>query len=425
MSVRLVLIVLNVVAVVALVVIGVLVAVRRRDEARTPANLEKFLPDEDLEGRRLERVLGWSLVCAAVIAVALPVYWLREPTRQDESEDYFDDNAIERGAVLYASPGSEDYDPTRSLQCANCHGSDGGGGAAPAVFTDPETGEVYRASWTAPALNTVLYRFSEEEVTEILNYGRPGSPMQAFGTPGGGPKNAQAISDLVAYLDSIQIPEEEAQQDSADALAGYRDEPAELVASARETLEQVQTEIAELRDDPEAGAADVEDAEERLVRAEEMLEWRLQWQARREGVDDGQLLYELECARCHTKGWSIFDPGVDYVTLPDAPWPPDIVLGAAGGGGLLGFNLRDGAVERRFPADENGLENQAEFLRTGSERNVPYGVGGIGSGRMPGFGGILSDEMIDEIVAYERDGLDEHDPSVPVAVTGTETEEMP
>ena len=73
---------------------------------KLPANIEPFLPDEELEGRRLERVQGWALIFAAIIAIALPIYWLREPTRQHQSTAYFDENAVHRGAVLFASPGT-------------------------------------------------------------------------------------------------------------------------------------------------------------------------------------------------------------------------------------------------------------------------------------------------------------------------------
>ena len=55
------------------------------------------------------------------------------------------------------------------------------GGVAPYTVTDPNTGEVEPVNWNAPALNTVLYRFSDDEVTFILTYGRPFSPMSAVG----------------------------------------------------------------------------------------------------------------------------------------------------------------------------------------------------------------------------------------------------
>ena len=75
--------------------------------------------------------------------------------------------------------------------------------------------------WQAPPLNTVLSRFEEDpacsqpvddqpdgticDVTSIITYGRPGTPMQAWGVAGGGPKNVQSIQDLVAFLRTIQL----------------------------------------------------------------------------------------------------------------------------------------------------------------------------------------------------------------------------
>ena len=75
----------------------------------------------------------------------------------------------------------------------------------------------------APALNTVLYRFDEDEVRYILTYGRPGSPMSAWGLAGGGPMNAQQIETLIAYLKSIQIPREDcAPEEEGDPLLRER-----------------------------------------------------------------------------------------------------------------------------------------------------------------------------------------------------------
>src|SRR5262245_16321232 len=102
-------------------VIAIILLQRHRDEERTPANQTPFLDDDELEGRRLERVLGWSLIAAAIIAVSLPVYWLWEPTRQEKSEEYFAEGAKERGEVLFSNPSMELFDSATSLQCANCH----------------------------------------------------------------------------------------------------------------------------------------------------------------------------------------------------------------------------------------------------------------------------------------------------------------
>src|ERR1700674_3799425 len=112
MSVRNVLIALNLIALGALAAFAI-VSVRRNREHSTPQNLEVFYDDETLEGPHLERVLGWTLLFPAIIAVALPVYWLREPNRQHESVHYFDEGAVNRGAVLFSNNQMETYDQAK------------------------------------------------------------------------------------------------------------------------------------------------------------------------------------------------------------------------------------------------------------------------------------------------------------------------
>jgi mono/diheme cytochrome c family protein len=46
--------------------------------------------------------------------------------------------------------------------------------------------------------------------------------------------------------------------------------------------------------------------------------------------------------------------------------------------------------------------DQVDFIIRGSQEAVQYGVNGIGSGRMPGFGQVLSERQIELIVLYER-----------------------
>ena len=62
-----------------------------------PANLEPFLSDEDLEGRRLERVLGWALLFVTMFAVAMPLYWCASRPVRTTPRAYFDEGAVERG----------------------------------------------------------------------------------------------------------------------------------------------------------------------------------------------------------------------------------------------------------------------------------------------------------------------------------------
>jgi len=46
-----------------------------------------------------------------------------------------------------------------------------------------------------------------------------------------------------------------------------------------------------------------------------------------------------------------------------------------------------------------------DFIKAGSKYGVKYGLQGQGSGRMPGFGSLLTDEQIQAIVNYVRNEL--------------------
>ena len=435
----------------------------RKEGEHLPANQTPFLPDEDLEGRRLERVQGWALLFAAVIAIALPIYWLREPTRQTQSATYFDKNSINRGAVLFARPGTENYNAAVSKQCANCHGDKGEGGTATARING------IQVAWKAPPLNTEALRFTEDkdcadpsaiqptticEITQIITYGRPGTPMQGWGVAGGGPLNDQSIADLVAYIESIQLTPKEAQAQATKALEAARSTDAnvacpEYVSCPAIAVAQAEAKLASDRTTLESKAADAKkalglpatttDAElaaqcktleasvpsnptqvsdelrkkgtacrefdtasQTVADDEEALAWAREWQRRRANVSDGQILFETYCARCHTEGWSVFDP-----TAPPSAVDGVSILGLSGGGGGqgggTGFNLRDGGELRRFGSDESGgWQSQVDFVSAGSNPNQPYGLLGLGSGKMPGFGQMMTQDQIGAIVSYER-----------------------
>jgi len=95
--------------------------------------------------------------------------------------------------------------------------------------------------------------------------------------------------------------------------------------------------------------------------------------------NDGQKLFENYCARCHTKGWSFGEP--------ETP-----------GGGALGPNLTGRSTIGQFP----DIDQHLELVSEGSQFKRPYGTRGEGSGRMPGFGLMLTEQQIRAIVEYER-----------------------
>jgi mono/diheme cytochrome c family protein len=182
-----------------------------------------------------------------------------------------------------------------------------------------------------PALNTVLLRYTSDTVLSIITFGRANTPMPAWGIDGGGPMNDQQLSDLVAYLQSIQLTPAQAKAENA----------------------QYGT--------------------------------------------DGEAIFNANCARCHTKGYSYGAP-------------------SQSGGGAYGPNLRGGSEIRQFsnPAD------QAAFIAIGTEYGKPYGARGVGQmapanridpetpgvaaagGGMPYFNQMLTPEQIQAVVAYER-----------------------
>ena len=98
---------------------------------------------------------------------------------------------------------------------------------------------------------------------------------------------------------------------------------------------------------------------------------------------NGMILFDTNCARCHTKGYSYGEPQVQ------------------GGGGQYGPNLTNGVELRQFPA----IVDQISFVTNGVDPGKGYGTGGIMTdygGGMPHFGKYLTLEQITEIVNYER-----------------------
>ncbi len=313
-------------------------------ELELAPNRKPYYDDETLEGRRLERVQLYGLLLLVVIVIGLPLYWVLEPDRQAGAREGLTSRLAGWGSELFETTANDGFN------CAGCHGGmNATGGSAPYTLTDPATGQVTSVTWMAPALNTVFYRYSEDEVRFILTYGRPGSPMPAWGLDGGGPMNAQQIDTLLEYLKTIQIPRE----------ACIEEEEGDPLCESGHLPTETQAEIDEL--------------------AQRAVE---------EGTYSsyGEALFNLDlaggafnCARCHTRGWSYGQPGVP-------------------GQGAFGWNLTGGSENARFP----NRGDQVEFVKTGSEIGVGYAPQAQGTGRMPAFGNMLTDQQIRAIVEYVR-----------------------
>jgi mono/diheme cytochrome c family protein len=321
-------------------------------EIELAPNRRPYYDDEELEGPRLLRMQFLAVILLATMVVGLPLYWVLEPGRQEAKSRSWD--------AQFASWGSELFAPTADggFNCAGCHGGmKATGGSAEYVLTDPNTADVQQVVWQAPALNTVLYRFDASEVEFIITYGRPGTPMSAWGTAGGGAMNHQQIQTLVEYIKSITLPPESCALETDPGIDTSRT-PSTVCDGghlATEIQQEIQAEAQKAVDDGRYATL-------------------------------GEALFNLDlasgaysCARCHTPGWSYGDPG-------------------PAGLGQLGWNITNGATNRHFP----NKQDMVDFIKNGSVNGARYGVQGQGSGKMPGFGALLTDEQINAIVDYVR-----------------------
>ncbi|WP_419551235.1 c-type cytochrome [Candidatus Poriferisodalis sp.] len=323
-------------------------------EIELAPNRGRMPDDEELEGRRLEKVQAFGVLMLLIMALVLPIYWMLEGGRRSGAVTSFSEAAVSRGEVVAAA-----------AACTDCHGADlGGARFAPVVldighqFSDKDSFNI-NTTWEAPSLDDVFTRFDTDaetldevsEVRQIIVYGR--GVMPAWGLEGGGPYNDQQIDDLVAWLWDARIGKEDEADDEDD------DEINEA-ANARVT------------------------ARFEAARASEEYE----------GASDGKILFDLHCARCHTPRW----PGRGPAQLPNNGGTVMVEPGPAGAG-RYGPALNGVSLERLFP----DIEEHVSFISDGAADNVPYGeFARLGNYGMPGFKKVLDEEDIRKIVEYER-----------------------
>ncbi|MGI9609534.1 MAG: c-type cytochrome [Acidimicrobiia bacterium] len=286
-------------------------------EIELAANRAPYLSDEELETTKLDRSLTFALGILVITAVIVPFYWLGETGRQDGAVEGLAETFVRRGTNLYEN----------GAQCVNCHGGGGVGGVAAYVYQDADGQFLGNTSWVAPALNNVLLRYSEEEITNVLNYGRPGSPMAAWGTPGGGPLTSQQVQYLIDYIGTFQVQS----LDPLDIQAAGEDETdffdeGSIAAqqAANDAAADIRTEVQRSINDGEFDT--VGEAVFNL------------------GLYSGYQAGSLSCGRCHTSGWSLGPDAVPNILDPG--------IAACGGGNPsgIGFSLC-GGIKERFPDD--------------------------------------------------------------------------
>jgi mono/diheme cytochrome c family protein len=226
-------------ALVALAFIGGLIAyaVRRRGlrGPDIPKGMRPGPPDEVLERRQLERVMGWGVVFVLFFATWLPLYWLGEPNRNVQNEMELIERSTARGEQWFQIA---DEDNPTGFGCARCHGAEGEGGSVPFTTPDAET-----VAYTVPSLNDVCSRLTVDEIRTTIEQGREGTPMPSWSVKFAGPMNDQQISDLILYIVSIQqdVPQD---QNLCTNPAAAAEAEAQAEATGTPAAEPVATDTA-------------------------------------------------------------------------------------------------------------------------------------------------------------------------------------
>jgi mono/diheme cytochrome c family protein len=161
---------------------------KRKLSSSIPPAMRPGYSDEQLEGNHLERLMSWGLVLTLFFAVFLPAYWLREPTRAQDKQEWLFARDFSRGEEIYQD------------QCVGCHGADARGGAA----VSPYGG----GAWPAPNLRNIASRYADsriildvrEHIETTLYRGRAGSPMNAYGAAYGGPLTDFQVEALADWI---------------------------------------------------------------------------------------------------------------------------------------------------------------------------------------------------------------------------------
>ena len=298
-------------------------------EIELAPNRRPFFDDDIMEGPRLERAQWGALGCLVVIAIGLPLYWFNEPTRQAHATFGFDKRASYRGFLLFQPADSPI--PTHNVGHFGCATCHGSAGQGGAAkFTITSTNP------NIPP-RTVSWKAPPLN-TVLLRY-----------TP-------EAVTTIITYgRANTPMP--------AWGVAGGGAMNDQQVQDLVTYLKTIQLTPDEARKE-----------------------------ALQEGLE-GAKLFDANCSRCHTLGWSYGEPSVV-------------------GGGAYGPNITAGAEARQFP----DAKDQIDFITNGVAFGKPYGTRGIGvtciavqnnpctspGGGMPFFGNLLSQEQIAAIVSYER-----------------------
>lgn len=301
-------------------------------------------------------LIGLGLTIALIAALAAVA--IVQPGRMQAAAEEVAADSRERGQEIYLEA------------CAECHGQQGEGSG----------GEI-------PPLNTkeFLTAATDEVIFNVINDGRPGTSMPAWGQNRGGPYNAQAISDLVAFIRSWEptAPSLEGQPYVPDLTRGR------ILFSntcfACHGLNGEGTNIAPALNDPEYLAKFDNDYLRKTIR---------QGRAARGMPTWGTVLSpdQIEDVVAYIRSWETAAPEKSVLPGGDSSRGQDLfAVACVSCHGVNGFgtNLAPSALGR------------PGFLVGVTDRQL-FDLIAYGSATMPGWKDVLSPAEIGDLVAYVR-----------------------
>lgn len=365
----------NIITVLAIVAgiawLGVLMiaAIRNRGGEEVAPNLRPGTDDQHLETRRLETGQKVAIAASAFLAVSLPLYFLGEPNRQEGFVEEFAHASEERGEHL-----------VEEFACFSCHGPLGAGGTA--SYVEKRSGVT--VSWDAPSLNDVLYRYDEDELNFWITFGRGNTPMPPWGLAGGGPLNEAQVVDVVNYLKTIQVPQQEAVDKTPAAITVQMSRLANAEATIDEAIlnqRQVLAEIAQAPSDAAFISALAERARDVLDEADSGLDTDA------DGLSD---FAETELSAISNQAFDHFQ-AVDPISLDPATADSNVVDAALA---QLEFAVETDPILQRYidaiigiladqdlseDGDGDGISDSAESAITGqvaeaARATIPAGI---------------------------------------------------
>jgi mono/diheme cytochrome c family protein len=173
--------------------------------------------------------------------------------------------------------------------------------------------------------------------------------------------NDQQLTNLIAYLHSVTITPKAAKARAAKNAAAEL----AILSDPNAALTKAQAAVGEAADEQSRLAAIAE-----VTRIEGIIKSK-------QTASMGAALFNLNCSRCHTKGYSYGEP-------------------IEPGGGAFGPPLDN--VLNQFVLEQDHID----FVTNGKKFGEKYGAQGKASGRMPYFGQVLTADQIKAIVDYER-----------------------